>query len=127
MLNPILLYQAIVLAIGQIWANKLRSILTTLGIIIGVASVTAVIAILTGMKNQILTEFETFGANKIFIFPDRPDDAPRNKFPWEEIRLKPRELEEMSENCPSIRRITPKTIIIAEQIDLIDIAADFPA
>ena len=67
-------------------ANKVRSLLTTLGIIIGVASVTAVIAILTGMKNQILTEFETFGANKIFIFPDRPDDAPRNKYPWRRTR-----------------------------------------
>ena len=92
MLNPLLIYQAIVLAIGQIWANKTRSFLTTLGIIIGVASVTAVIAALTGLKTKVLTEFETFGANKMFIFPDRPDDAPRNKYPWQEIRLKP-------ENC----------------------------
>jgi putative ABC transport system permease protein len=109
MLSPLLYYQAVVLAIGQIWANKLRSILTTLGIIIGVASVIFVIAALTGMKNQVLSEFESFGANKMFIFPDRPDDAPRNRYPWEEIRLKPPELEALSEHCPSIRRLTPIT------------------
>ena len=41
-----LVFQSIALATSQIWANKVRSVLTTLGIIIGVASVTAVIAAL---------------------------------------------------------------------------------
>ncbi len=109
MFSPVFIYQAIVLALGQIWANKTRSFLTTLGIIIGVASVTAVIAALTGLKTQILDEFETFGANKMFIFPDRPDDAPQNKYPWPAIRLKPEELRAIDENCPSIRRVTPTT------------------
>ncbi|MHC4088610.1 MAG: hypothetical protein ACYSU5_25900 [Planctomycetota bacterium] len=35
-----LTYQSVYLALGQIWANKTRSILTTIGIVIGVASVT---------------------------------------------------------------------------------------
>ena len=39
--------QTVVLALGQIWANKMRALLTALGIIIGVGSVTAVIASLT--------------------------------------------------------------------------------
>jgi len=102
-------FQNILLALGQIRANKLRSFLTTLGIIIGVASVTAVIAALSGLKTRVLTEMQTFGANKMFIFPDRPDDAPRNQYPWEEIRLKPSELLALSENCPSIRTLTPMT------------------
>ena len=71
MLNPLFLYQAIVLALGQIWANKGRSFLTTLAIIIGVAAVCAVIAGLDGFKVRILTDIERFGANKMFIFPDR--------------------------------------------------------
>ncbi len=89
MLNPLFYYQAIVLALGQIWSNKTRSFLTTLGIIIGVASVTAVIAALTGLKTKVLTEFESFGASKMFIFPHHPDDVPRNRYPWEKIRLTP--------------------------------------
>ncbi|MBT8485142.1 MAG: FtsX-like permease family protein [Phycisphaerales bacterium] len=109
MWSPLFYYQAVVLALSQIWANKARSFLTTLGIIIGVAAVIAVIAALTGLKTKVLTEFESFGASKMFIFPDRPDDAPRNKFPWDQIRLKPHELVALGDYCPSIRQLTPIT------------------
>jgi putative ABC transport system permease protein len=109
MLSPIFYIQAVALALSQIWANRMRSFLTTLGIIIGVASVTAVVAALTGLKTKVLTEFQTLGANKLFIFPDRPDDAPRNLYPWREIRLKPQELDELTEHCPSVRFFTPVT------------------
>ena len=55
-----ILYQSAHLAFSQIWANKTRSLLTTVGIVIGVASVTAVIAALTGLKATILSQVETF-------------------------------------------------------------------
>src|SRR3954471_8642189 len=45
-----LTWQSAFLALGQIWANKVRSLLTTIGIVIGVASVTAVVAARTGLK-----------------------------------------------------------------------------
>ena len=109
MLNPFFYVQAVLLALSQIWVNKTRSFLTALGIIIGVASVTSVIAVLSGMKTKILTEFESFGASKMFIFPDRPDDAPRNKYPWSAVRLKPHELVAVRDNCPSIADLTPMT------------------
>jgi putative ABC transport system permease protein len=111
LLNPIFLVQTIVLALTQIWANKLRSVLTSLGIIIGVSSVTAVIAALTGLKTRVLTEFEQFGANKIFIIHHWPDDAPINQYSWEQIRLKPTELDELAEHCPSIKQFTPQTSV----------------
>ena len=57
MLNPLFYYESVVLALRQIWANKMRSILTALGIIVGVASTTAVIAALTGLKTKVLIEF----------------------------------------------------------------------
>ena len=66
----IIVYQSAFLALGQIWSNKVRSILTTIGIVIGVASVTGVIAALTGLKTSVLSEFESFGTNKIFILPE---------------------------------------------------------
>src|SRR5688500_2255650 len=69
---PMLVYQSIMLALSQIWANKIRGILTTLGILIGVAAVSAVIALITGMKQKVLNEFEAFGTNKIFIEPRWP-------------------------------------------------------
>ncbi len=109
MLNPFFYFQAIALALAQIWANKVRSILTTLGIIFGVWAVTTVVAAISGVTTMVLKEFEELGGSKMFIFPDRPDDAPRNKYPWAMIRLKPQELEALSTHCPSISAITPET------------------
>jgi len=65
----LVVYQSIILAFTQIWANKIRGILTTLGILIGIAAISAVIALLSGMKQRVLAEFEAFGANKIMVNP----------------------------------------------------------
>src|SRR5215207_1928056 len=100
-------YQSAFLALGQIWANKLRSLLTTLGIIIGVASVTAVIAALSGLKKSVLTEFETFGTNKIFILPYWDQErGPRRDFRDDKVRFKPELFDGLLEHCPSIARFT---------------------
>jgi len=84
-----LFYQSVYLALGQVWTNKMRSILTTIGIVIGVASVTAVIAALTGLKTKILTQVETFGTNTIFVFPTRPERGPMRHASWWTIRFQP--------------------------------------
>ena len=101
-----LVYQSAYLALGQIWANKTRSILTTIGIVIGVASVTAVIAALTGLKAKILSQVETFGSNSIIVQPHLPDMGPKRNLTWWDIRFKPREFEGLVEHCPSIERYT---------------------
>ena len=98
---------AIGMALSQIWANKTRSFLTALGIIVGVASVTAVIAALTGLKAKVLSEFESVGAARLYVFPNRPDNVPRAKFPWEKCRLKVSEAQAIMEQCPSIKGISP--------------------
>jgi putative ABC transport system permease protein len=102
----ILLLQSAFLALGQIWTNKTRSALTTIGIIIGVASVTAVIAALTGLKSKILSEFESIGTNTIFIGPHRPEEGVHRKISWEKISFKPQEFDDLLEHCPSIERFT---------------------
>ena len=50
-------------------AHKLRSFLTVLGIIIGVASVIALLAIGQGAQNQIISSIESLGANLVQISP----------------------------------------------------------
>nr|WP_207754913.1 ABC transporter permease [Desulforadius tongensis] len=50
--------------------NKLRSFLTTLGIVIGIAAVIAVIAIGQGGQAMIISELEAFGSNIFQIYPD---------------------------------------------------------
>jgi len=99
----IIVYQSAFLALGQIWANKIRSILTTIGIVIGVASVTAVIAALTGLKTSVLSEFESFGTNKIFIFPYYSGKRPLS---YQRIRFRNEHFEGMLEHCPSVAAYT---------------------
>lgn len=101
-----LLFQTVFLALGQIWANKVRAILTTLGIIIGVAAVVWVVAATTVMKDFVLNQFATFGANKVWIFPRRPQEQ-RDRFNWRQIRLTTKEVDGILVNCPSLSRITP--------------------
>ena len=97
-----LVLQSIRLALGQIWANKMRSTLTTIGIVIGVASVTAVIAALTGLKAKVLKDFETLGTNKIFIIPHWPREGKFRHFNRRQIRFMPKQFENLLERCPSI-------------------------
>jgi putative ABC transport system permease protein len=97
-----LFYQSIYLALTQIWANKTRSVLTTLGIVIGFASVTAVIAALTGLKAKILSQVETLGTNTIFIGPHVPDRGPMRHANWWQLRFRPEQFDNVLEHCPSV-------------------------
>jgi putative ABC transport system permease protein len=105
----VLVYQSFILALSQIWASKLRSILTTIGIVIGVASVTGVIAALTGLRTNVLSQFEDFGTNKIFMGPSMPNTGPKSSADWNIIRLHPYEFEGMTDNCPSLKNLTKMT------------------
>ena len=101
-----LLFGSVALALGQIWANKGRSLLTTIGVVIGVASVTAVIAALTGLKTNVLRDFESFGANKIYVHAWRPTTGRHRHASWNTIRLVPGEFDDLLEHCPSVESIT---------------------
>ncbi len=57
------------MALAAIAHSKMRSFLTMLGIIIGVSSVITVLAVGEGIKQQIVGESETLGANLINITP----------------------------------------------------------
>src|SRR5262245_38163046 len=52
-------------AAGSILEHKLRSTLTVLGIVVGVTTVMAMVAIITGFNNNIIGNLQTFGANRI--------------------------------------------------------------
>ncbi len=106
----VLLYQSVVLALSQIWANKVRGILTTLGILIGVAAVTAVISLITGMKQRVLDKFEAMGTDKVFIGPHWPESG-RSNLSWRQIMFRLGDFDEMLEHCPSVARYTHITDI----------------
>ena len=58
-------------ALDALRANRLRSVLTMLGVVIGVAAVVALVAIGTGTKQQIEQQVEGLGSNLLLVVPGR--------------------------------------------------------
>jgi putative ABC transport system permease protein len=60
--------ETLVMALESVRANKFRSLLTVLGIVIGVATVVAVASLLTGLRNNVVRLVEEYGTNNIYAF-----------------------------------------------------------
>ncbi len=58
-------------ALTAILANRMRSFLTVLGIVIGVTSVILLISLVTGLKTYITNQIQGLGANLLFVIPGR--------------------------------------------------------
>jgi putative ABC transport system permease protein len=65
--------ESIKMAVTTLTANKLRSSLTMLGMIIGNASVIAMIGIGQGTRNYTLEKLESFGPNRLVVFQSSED------------------------------------------------------
>ena len=50
-------------------SNKSRSLLTTLGVIIGVASVIILVSVGSGLKDYITSEMQDMGSNLVMVMP----------------------------------------------------------
>lgn len=59
------------MALSSLWANKLRSVLTLLGVVIGVGSVIAVVTLVNGANRFVATKINTFGAD-VFTVQQMP-------------------------------------------------------
>jgi putative ABC transport system permease protein len=55
--------EAVKIATQSLWANKMRTILTLLGVVIGVASVIAVVTLINGANTYVATKFSSYGAD----------------------------------------------------------------
>jgi putative ABC transport system permease protein len=63
---------SLVAAFKSLSANKLRSVLTMLGIVIGVAAVIGLMSIGRGVQTSITSTFESLGTNVIYVIPSTP-------------------------------------------------------
>ncbi len=94
------------IALRAIMGSKMRSFLTTLGIIIGVLAVVAVVSILQGVFQSFLGQFEALGANTLFIrpnyemFSDRREGVRRLKLTYDDAQA-------VAQQVPDVRAIAP--------------------
>ncbi len=95
------------IAIRAIAANKMRSFLTALGIIIGVASVITMLAIGQGSKNRIKAEISQMGSNMIMINPGQEMRGPVRQDASSRESLKLSDYESLKSQCTFIKAISP--------------------
>jgi putative ABC transport system permease protein len=74
------------MALSAVWAHKLRSGLTILGIVIGITTVVTVASLLTGLNQHIVDFFKDFGPNSIFLSRVSGDPNSDNAPPTERRR-----------------------------------------
>ena len=63
------------MALRALRANKLRAVLTMLGIIIGVGAVITLVSVGRGVENYIGAAFGSIGTNLLFVIPGSPEDV----------------------------------------------------
>lgn len=64
-----IIFESVKLALNALWAHKARSLLTMLGIIIGISSVVTLMSIGEGVKKDVKKTVEDLGSNFIFVLP----------------------------------------------------------
>jgi putative ABC transport system permease protein len=104
-----LLISVIGLALATLRENKIRSLLTVLGVIIGTGTIIAVGSILAGLDGAVTGVIRSFGTNTAIVFKMRmgPGFAGRTA---EERNRKPLTYEDavaIAERCPSVEAVSP--------------------
>lgn len=106
----------IVIAIESIMANQLRSLLTALGIIFGVAAVITMLAIGKGAQQEILDQIKMVGVNNIMITPilkaDTGDDSENEGENKEKNKFSPGlnllDVAAIKETLPTLNQVSPE-------------------
>ncbi len=106
-------FHDIEIAVESIVSNKLKSMLTALGIIFGVAAVIAMLAIGKGAKQEIMEQMKMVGVNNILINPVIPDKTSSTSEGEKQQKKFSRglnllDVDAIKETLPSVKRISPE-------------------
>jgi putative ABC transport system permease protein len=106
-------FHDIEIAVESIISNKLKSMLTALGIIFGVAAVIAMLAIGKGAKQEIMEQMKMVGVNNILINPIIQDESSSSKEGEKQTKkfsrgLSMLDVDAIRETIPSVKRISPE-------------------
>jgi len=76
------------IAMDAVWAHRFRSLLTILGIVIGITTVVTVSSLLTGLRQGIVTFFQELGPDNIFVYKFSGDPS-SGRGPMKEMKRRP--------------------------------------
>jgi len=98
----------------QLWMNKMRSVLTVLGIIIAVSSVITVVAVIRGFSTYVTDFLQGLGTNAMWVWPERPPGESGRALG--RIEMTSEDLDAVERRCPAIAALAP---LIQRQTTLI--------
>lgn len=91
-------------AFSALHRNLFRTLLTLLGIVIGVASVIAMLAIGDGAKNEIVERISSLGSNLLLVRPGAPNQRGR----WSIATLVPEDVDAINLEIPNVLAAIPE-------------------
>ena len=106
-LLPSMLPATVRTATNALRRNKMRSALTTLGIIIGVGAVIAMVEISQGSKTSLMRTMSTMGANNLSVRSGAATSGGISFGSGSEKTLTPDDAEQIAEQCPDIAAVAP--------------------
>lgn len=96
-------------AIAGLYANKSRSVLTILGIVIGITAIILITSIGQGAQNLILNQIQGMGSKTIIVIPGREPKGPSDVAQSLSDSLKEKDLAELKKksNVPNLKQVMP--------------------
>jgi putative ABC transport system permease protein len=113
--SPQHLWRTVSLGLKTIWLHKLRSFLTALGVVFGVASVVAMLAIGEGASHEAQEQIKKLGSQNIIIESVKPPDsqggAAETRSMVIEYGLTKRDIDQIRRTVPGISIVVPSRIL----------------
>src|ERR1051325_8988434 len=119
--------ESALMALDTLWANKLRSALTILGVSVGVVTVIFMVSIIQGLNKAFADQIESLGSNTIFISkfepsfgrPPGPEEIHRKDLTMDDV-------EALRTEAPSIAGVSPIHPMLAATVSYQDKQTDTP-
>jgi putative ABC transport system permease protein len=106
--------RTVMLGLKSLWLHKLRSLLTALGIVFGVCSVIAMLAVGEGASHEAQEQIRRLGSNNIILRSLKPEGATDNSSEQSyviEYGLTYSDLKRIRESIPDVRIVVPGRVI----------------
>ncbi|MGB0715290.1 MAG: ABC transporter permease [Phycisphaerae bacterium] len=97
--------QNVLTALVQIWANKWRSLLTTLGVVIAVTSIITAVALVQGFGNSMTEMVQGYGTRFMIVRPYEP--RTRDRVGTGTVTMDLADIEAVRASCDKLDRISP--------------------
>src|SRR5262245_44827345 len=93
------------IAMEQLWANKLRSLLTVVGMVIAVSSTITVVSVVRGFSGFVAEVLQGMGTNAMWVWPEKPSGELGNTIGLVEMDIN--DVEEVDAVCTALRAVSP--------------------